>query len=123
MDPDDDPTIECFFFVPVVRNSDGAPHRPLAWFALDDALYTAFQGTTGPELLYIAIRPVEGQYRSAARGSVIRAGVTSPPFRRAGWVSSARCSDARRTPSTRSASTSRCEASSSSSWPDPRTGA
>ena len=59
----EDPTVECYFLVPLVRNRDKALHQPLAWDALDDALYAAFQGGTGPEHLFVALRPVPGQYR------------------------------------------------------------
>ena len=63
MDEDEDPVIECFFFIPLVRNTDKEPHQALAWDSLDDALYSSFHGGTGPEHLYVAIRPVPGQYR------------------------------------------------------------
>ncbi len=57
------PVVECYFLVPLVRNSDKQPHPPLAWNALDDALYTTFQGATGPEQVFVAVRPVAGQYQ------------------------------------------------------------
>jgi hypothetical protein len=58
MDEDDDPLVECFFFIPLVGNTDKTPHQALAW----NALYSNFQGSTGPELVYVAIRPTPGQY-------------------------------------------------------------
>lgn len=66
-----DPIVECCFLIPLVRNSDGTLHQPLAWNSLDDALYATFQGGTGPEQIFVAIRAVPGQYRGR-RGERIR---------------------------------------------------
>ncbi len=61
-----DEWLECAFLIPLVRNSDRRPHRPLCWNALVDALYDEFGGDTGPELIYRAIRPTPGEYRDDA---------------------------------------------------------
>ncbi len=64
--PPENPIVECAFFVPLVRNGDKKPHRPLVWDALDDALFVIFHGATGPEQVFAAVRPVPGQYRGRA---------------------------------------------------------
>ena len=55
--------VECAFLIPLTRNSDQKPHRPLCWNALQDALYQEFGGDTGPEAIYRSVRPVPGEYR------------------------------------------------------------
>jgi hypothetical protein len=63
--PEGGKLVECAFLVPLVRNSDRAPHQPAAWNALQDALFEAFGGSSGPELIYRSVRPVPGDYRDA----------------------------------------------------------
>jgi hypothetical protein len=53
--------VECAFLVPVVRDSDRAPHPPEAWKKLEDALYRTFHGYTGP------MGPVHGAYDDNGR--------------------------------------------------------
>src|SRR5687768_3258944 len=73
--------LECAFLVPLVRDSDRKPHRPLCWNLLEDASYEKFGGRQGPEELgsrrvwpdrvYRSVRPVPGEYRSQT-GSRVR---------------------------------------------------
>ncbi len=56
------PLVECHFFVPLVRNSDRNPPPPLAWRLLWAPLYQRFGGRSGPESIYVAIRPTPGEY-------------------------------------------------------------
>ena len=45
--------VECSFLIPIVRDSDRAPHPPIVWRLFQDAIRAAFpQGHSGPELMY-----------------------------------------------------------------------
>jgi hypothetical protein len=59
-----DEVVECAFLIPLVRDSDRRPHQSSCWNALQDALFERFGGSTGPDLIYRAVRPVRGEYRS-----------------------------------------------------------
>lgn len=41
--------IECWFLLPIVRNSDGGPHPSVLWRLLEEALSEGWGGWTGPE--------------------------------------------------------------------------
>lgn len=41
--------IECWFLIPIVRDSDRGPHQPVLWRFLEEALSDAWGGWTGPE--------------------------------------------------------------------------
>ncbi len=56
--------VECSFLIPLVRDSDRVPHQPLCWRSLEDALYSAFGGSSGPDLIYRGVRPARGEYQS-----------------------------------------------------------
>lgn len=62
----DDPWIECHFFVPLVKNSDQKPHSPTAWKLLQNVLRKRFAGLSGPEGIYVKLRPIPGEYTSKA---------------------------------------------------------
>ena len=52
----------CGFLVPVLRDSNRQPHRPVLWDLLQDALVERFEGFGGPEtvLYYRTAEPVTG---------------------------------------------------------------
>ena len=56
--------VECAFLIPLVRDSDRERHQPSCWNALQDALFERFGGSTGPDVIYRAVRPVRGEYRT-----------------------------------------------------------
>lgn len=65
--------IECSFLIPVVRDSNRAPHPRSAWRALGKALMAAFpEGHTGPEVAYRDVRPVKGEYADFVTGRIVR---------------------------------------------------
>lgn len=41
--------VECWFLIPIVRDSDRGPHQPVLWKFLEEALSDAWGGWTGPE--------------------------------------------------------------------------
>ncbi len=41
--------VECWFLIPIVRDSDRALHQPIFWRFLEEALGDAWGGWTGPE--------------------------------------------------------------------------
>lgn len=61
-----DEVVECAFLIPLVRDSDRRPHQPSCWNALQDALFERFGGSTGPDVIYRAVRPTAGEFRSEA---------------------------------------------------------
>jgi len=65
--------VECSFLLPIVRDSDRAPHPPIVWRLLQDAIRAAFpQGHSGPELLYKDVVTVPGEYVEDATKKVVR---------------------------------------------------
>ena len=55
--------LECSFLIPIVRDSDRAPHPPIVWRSLQDAIRAAFpRGHSGPELIYKDVETVPGEY-------------------------------------------------------------
>lgn len=67
---DNNELVECHFLVPLVRDGNRRPHQPSAWRLLQDALFRRFGGRSGPEGLYVAIRPTPGEYTSHSGGRV-----------------------------------------------------
>jgi hypothetical protein len=59
-----DEVVECAFLIPLVRDGDRKLHQPSCWNALQDALFGRFGGSTGPDVIYRAVRPVPGEFRS-----------------------------------------------------------
>lgn len=57
--------VVCRFLVPLVRDSDRAPHQALLWRLLQDALCEAFGGRTGPRPVLFTRdpKPVPGAWR------------------------------------------------------------
>lgn len=43
--------VECWFLVPLVRDSDRGLHQPVLWRLLEEALSDAWGGWTGPETM------------------------------------------------------------------------
>src|SRR2546427_12568291 len=65
--------VECSFLLPIVRDSDRAPHPPIVWRLLQDAIRTTFpQGHSGPELLYKDVETVPGEYVDDAAKTIVR---------------------------------------------------
>jgi hypothetical protein len=65
--------VECSFLLPIVRDSDRAPHPPIVWRLLQDAIRTAFPlGHSGPELLYKDVETVPGEYVEDATQRIVR---------------------------------------------------
>jgi len=59
--------IACNFFIPMVRNSDRQPHRPLIWREFEDLLKDNFDGHSGPDGLwhiYRSDKPIPGTYKN-----------------------------------------------------------
>jgi hypothetical protein len=56
--------VECSFLIPIVRDSDKAKHRPLAWRLLVDELRRVFpQGHSGPQMaFYLDCELLPGQW-------------------------------------------------------------
>ncbi|MBL4846040.1 MAG: hypothetical protein JKY65_10980 [Planctomycetes bacterium] len=67
---EDSELVECHFLVPLVRDGNRRPHQPSAWRFLQDSLFRRFGGRSGPEGLYVAIRPTPGEYKSHSGGRV-----------------------------------------------------
>ena len=68
---DPDELVECSFLIPLVRDSNKQPHQPVYWNALQDALFGCFGGSTGPDVVYRAVRPVRGEYESESGARVL----------------------------------------------------
>ena len=70
--------VECSFLVPIVADTDRRPHAPVAWRLLQDAIYDAFKGLSGPERFGLVkdVELVPGSYIEGAWGgeSRMRAG-------------------------------------------------
>ena len=65
--------VECSFLLPIVRDSDRAPHPPIVWRLLQDAIRAAFpQGHSGAELLYKEVETVPGECVEDATKTVVR---------------------------------------------------
>jgi len=65
--------VECSFLIPIVRDSDRAPHPPIVWRLLQDAIRGAFpQGHSGPELMYKDVETVPGEYVEDATKKIVR---------------------------------------------------
>ena len=65
--------VECSFLLPIVRDSDRAPHPPIVWRLLQDAIRATFpQGHSGPELLYRDVESVPGEYVEDATKRIVR---------------------------------------------------
>jgi len=65
--------VECSFLIPIVRDSDRAPHPPIAWRLLQDAVRSVFpQGHSGPELMYKDVETVPGEYVEDATKKIVR---------------------------------------------------
>jgi hypothetical protein len=65
--------VECSFLLPVVRDSDRAPHPPIVWRLLQEAVRTTFpQGHSGPELLYRDVETVPGEYIEDPTQTIVR---------------------------------------------------
>jgi hypothetical protein len=43
--------VECWFLIPLVRDSDRGLHQPVLWRLLEEALSDAWGGWTGPETM------------------------------------------------------------------------
>jgi hypothetical protein len=43
--------VECWFLIPIVRDSDRRVHQPVLWRLLEEALSDAWGGWTGPETM------------------------------------------------------------------------
>ncbi len=43
--------VECWFLIPLVRDSDRGLHQPVIWRLLEEALSDAWGGWTGPETM------------------------------------------------------------------------
>lgn len=55
--------VQCEFFIPIVRNTDGKPHQPVAWNLLVNEIRRLFPaGHSGPELFYRGDSLVPGEY-------------------------------------------------------------
>jgi hypothetical protein len=55
--------VECSFLVPLVRDTDRVAHPPIAWTLFQDAMREVFpKGHTGPELVYMEVETVPGEY-------------------------------------------------------------
>jgi len=49
--------VECWFLIPVVRDSDRGVHQPVSWRLLEEALSDAWGGWTGPETMRWGRKP------------------------------------------------------------------
>lgn len=59
----DQHSLQCEFFVPLVRNSDKEPHQPTAWTLLGNEIRRVFPaGHSGPETFYRGDALVPGEY-------------------------------------------------------------
>jgi hypothetical protein len=54
--------VECWFLIPLVRDSDRGLHQPVLWRLLEEALSDAWGGWTGPETMQW------GRNKGAVRG-------------------------------------------------------
>ncbi len=64
--------VECSFLIPVLRDTDRAPHPPIVWRLLQDEARQMFpQGHSGPELLYKDVETVPGEYAEEATKRIV----------------------------------------------------